>query len=135
MTQLQFAARGGAMAAMRFARAPLLAFVVGGSPGLATAGDFDRSTLPAAVVGPARCDSGGAGPGVLKGSGDCKRISGYIAAGARPDEQIGGRSAPFGPLDAPEFVGAVRAAGAALIAAPAGLDRLFQPARAADVAR
>jgi hypothetical protein len=121
--------------AMRLACVPLLAFVLGSSSGLASAGEFDRSTLRAAGAAPAPCDSRDPGVGVLKDSRDCKRISGYIAAGARPDEQIGGRPSPFGPLDAPEFVGSVRSAGAALIAVPADLERIFLPPSAADEAR
>ena len=51
-----------------------------------------------------------------------------LGFGERPD---GGLPAPFGPLDAPEFVGAVRAARATVIEAPAaGLDRLFAAAEA-----
>jgi hypothetical protein len=91
-----------------------------------------------AAAGPARCDSGGEGLVVLKGSGACKRITGYIAAGARfgTDEQIGGRQSPFGKLDPPEFMGAIRAAGAAIIAVPAaGVDRIFLPSGSADEAR
>ena len=125
------------MAAMRLACAPLLAFAVGSSSGFAIAGEFDRSTLPAAVAGPARCDSPGAGPGVLKDTGDCKRISGYIAAGARfgTDEQISGRPSPFGSLDAPEFVGGLRPSGAAVINAPAGQERFFSSPGQDDQAR
>jgi hypothetical protein len=137
MIHPQLGKRRGVRGVLSFAYAPLFAFLVGGPMGLARAGEFDRSTLPAAVAHPARCDGRNEGLGVLKDFGDCKRISGYIAAGARfgADEQIGGAPSPFGKLDAPEFVGAVRAAGAALIAVPAGLDRIFLPPSAADEAR
>ena len=89
-----------------------------------------------AVAGPARCDSG-QGLGVLKDSGACKRISGYIAAGARfgSDQEIGGRPSPFGRLDAPEFVGSVRASGATIIDAPSGQDRFYLPPGPGDEAR
>jgi hypothetical protein len=118
--------------------AGLFSFLFGIPSGPATAGEFDRSTLPAAAADPAQCGSGSEASGLVKDSGDCKRISGYIAAGARfgTDGEIGGHSSPLGPLDAPEFVGAVRAAGAALIGAPAaGLGRIFAAPSPADEAR
>jgi hypothetical protein len=123
--------------AASFACAALFGFLIGGSSGPASAGDFDRSTLPAAVADPAQCDSGGEGPGVLKDSGNCKRISGYIAAGAWAggDGPIGGRPSPFRPLDAPEFVGGLRPSGAAIIDAPAGQGFVFPPPGPADEAR
>ena len=98
---------------MSLACAPLLALLIGGPVRLASAGEFDRSAFPAATADPARCGGHGAGAGVRKGSADCRRISGYVAAGARfgPTTQIGGRPSPFGPLDAPEFVGAVQGGG------------------------
>ena len=117
---------------------PLVAILLGGPSGLAGAGEFDRSTFPAAVAYPARCDGRNERLGVLKDSGDCKRIRGYVAAGARfgPATQNGALPTPLGPLDAPEFVGALKAAGAALIAAPAaGLDRIFLPSSGAGEAR
>jgi hypothetical protein len=123
---------------MRLVRAPLLALLIGGPSGLASAGEFDRSVFPAATADPAPCAGHGAGAGVRKGSADYRRISGYIAAGARfgSDDAIGGRPSPFGKLDAPEFVGAVRAAGAALIGAPAaGLHRIFLSPSPGDEAR
>ena len=83
MIYRQLGKRRGVRGAMSFARGPLFAFLIGSPSGLASAGEFDRSTLPAAVASPARCDATSEGPGVLKDSGDCKRISGYIAAGAR----------------------------------------------------
>ena len=121
--------------AASFACAALFASLVGGPSGLARAGEVERSTLPAAVADPGQCDSGGAG--ALKDSGDCNRISGYVAAGARfgTDEQIGGRPSPFSPLDAPEFVGSVRRFGATIFVAPAGQNRLFLPPGASDEAR
>ena len=101
-----------------------------------SAGEFDRSTLPAAAADPAQCDSQGEGLG-LRDSGDCKRISGYIAAGARlgTDDQIGGHTSPFGPLDAPEFVGSMRPSRATVIDAPADQDRLFRSPGSGDEAR
>jgi len=125
----------GVRGSIGFACATLFAFLVGEPTGLATAGEFDRSALPAAVAYPARCDGRNERLGVLKDSGDCKRIRGYVTAGARfgPETQYGAMPTPLGPLDAPEFV---RAGGAALIAAPAaGLDRIFLPPSAADEAR
>jgi hypothetical protein len=120
-----------------FACAGLLGFLIGAPFQPASAGEFDRSTLPAAVPDPAQCDSGGEASGLLKNSGDCKRINGYIAAGARlgTDEEIGGRRSPFGPLDAPEFVGSLRASGATMIDAPSGQDRFFLPPGPGDEAR
>ena len=103
----------------------------------ASAGEVDRSTLHAAAAGPAKCGSGERA-GLVKDPGACRRISGYVAAGSRwgTDEGVGGRRSPFGPLDAPRFVGAVRAAGAALMAAPAaGLERILAVPNAADEAR
>ncbi len=127
----------GVRGAISFACAPLFAFLIGSPTGLARAGEFDRSTLPAAVADPAQCDSQGAGQSVLKDSGDCKRISGYIAAGAQfgTDGQIGGRPSAFGSLDAPEFVGSVRPSAATVIDAPAGQDRLFPSPGSGDEAR
>jgi hypothetical protein len=112
---------------MRFVCAPLFAFLIGSPAELASAGEFDRSTLPAATADPAPCDSHSVGPGVLKDSGDCRRISGYIAAGAQfgSDEQGRGRSSRFGPLDATEFVGSVRE----------GQDRFFLSPGPGDEAR
>ena len=123
---------------MSFAHGPLFAFLISSPSGLASAGEFDRSTLPAAVAGPARCDATSEGPGVvLKDSGDCKRIRGYIAAGAQSgkDEQFGGRPSPLGKLEAPEFVGSVRSTGATIVDAPEGKDRFFLPPGSGDEAR
>jgi hypothetical protein len=123
--------------AASFACAGLFGFLIGGSSGPASAGDFDRATLPAAIAEPEQCDSGGEGPGVLKDSGDCRRISGYIAAGARlgTDDEFGGRPSVFGPLDAPQFVGGLRPSGAAIIDAPACRGFVFPPPGLADEAR
>ncbi|MGB3584800.1 MAG: hypothetical protein WBA40_27315 [Roseiarcus sp.] len=127
MIYRQLGKRRGVRGAMSFACAPLFALLVGAPSELVSAGEFDRSTLPAAAADPAQCDSQGEGPG-LKDSGDCKRISGYIAAGARlgTDEQIGGHTSPFGPLDAPEFVGSVRPSRATVIDVPADQERFFR---------
>ena len=137
MIHRQLGKRRSVKGAMSFARGPLFVFLITGPPGLASAGEFDRSTLRAAVAGPARCDGGGEGLGVLKDSGDCKRIRGYIAAGAQSGkaEPIGGRPSPFGKLEAPEFVGSVRSTGATIIDAPGAQDRFFLPPGSADVAR
>jgi hypothetical protein len=129
--------RRGVKGAAALACSGLFSLLIGVPSGPAGAGEFDRSTLPAAATRPAQCGSSEAS-GLLKDSGDCKRISGYIAAGARSGsvDEIGGHRSPFGPLDAPEFVGSIKAAGAALIAAPAaGLDRIFLPPHASDEAR
>ncbi len=122
---------------MRLACALLLALLLGGPVELASAGGSDRSVFPAASADPAPCGGHGVGLGDRKGAADCRHISGYIAAGARfgADGVIGGRPSPFGKIDAPEFVGSVRSAGAALIAVPAGLERIFLPPSAADEAR
>jgi hypothetical protein len=137
MTHHQLGERRGVRAAMSLACSPLFAFLLGSPLELANAGEFDRSTLPAAAAGPAQCDGRDEGQGVLKDSGDCKRINGYIAAGARfgTDEQISGRPSPFGSLDAPEFVGSLRPSGAAVINAPAGLERFFSSPGPDDHAR
>jgi hypothetical protein len=120
-----------------FAWAGLFSLLIGCPLRPASAGEVDRSTLPAAVADPARCYSGGGAPSLLKDAGDCKRISGYITAGARlgTDEEVGGRNSPFGPLEPPEFVGSVRPSGATVIDAPAGQDRFFRPPNLADEAR
>jgi hypothetical protein len=126
MNHHHFGRRQGVMGAMRLAWGPLVALVISGP---AAAGEVDRSTLAAGVPHPARCDGA---------NGDCRRISGYVTAGSgfQPAAQRGALPTPFGPLDAPEFVGAVRAAGAALIEAPAaGLDRFFASPSRADEAR
>jgi hypothetical protein len=137
MIQRQLGPRRRVGGAISLTCAPLFAFIIGGPSGPASAGEFDRSTLPAAVAGPAHCDSRGDGFGAFKDTGGCKRISGYIAAGARfgSDQEIGGRPSLFGPLDAPEFVGSVRASGAAIIDAPSGQDRFFLPPGPGDEAR
>ena len=46
---------------MSFACAPLFALLVGAPSELVSAGEFDRSTLPAAAADPAQCDSQGEG--------------------------------------------------------------------------
>ena len=138
MTHPRLGRRRGVRGALSLACASLLALLLCEPLGLARAGEFDRSTLPTAAADPEHCDAGGQrSVGVLKNSRNCRRISGYIAAGAQfgSGGEIGGRESPFGKFDAPEFVGAVRAAGAALIAVPAGLDRIFLPPSAADEAR
>jgi hypothetical protein len=120
-----------------FACAALFGFLMGGPLRPASAGEFDRSTLPAAVADPAQCGGEREASGLLQDSGDCKRISGYIAAGAWAggDWPIGGRPSPFVPLDAPKLVGGVRPSGAAIIDVPAGQDRLFPPPDPGDEAR
>jgi hypothetical protein len=137
MIHRQLGMRCRLKAAMSFACGLVFAFVMGGPLGLACAGEFDRSTLPASVSNPAHCDARSDQLGVLKDSGDCRRISGYIAAGAGfgSDDQIGGRPSPFGPLGAPEFVGGAHASGVTIIDAPAGQDRFFLPPGLGDEAR
>ena len=133
MIHRQLGNRRGVRGAASFACAGIFGFLIGAMSRPANAGEFDRSALPVAA-GTARCDSGG--EAVFKDSGDCKRISGYIAAGAGfGAEQIGGRLHRFGPLDAPEFVGGMRPSGAAVIDAPAGQDRYFLPPGPGDEAR
>jgi hypothetical protein len=129
--------RRGVEESMRLACAPLLAFLIAGPSELASAGEFDRSAFPAATADPAPCGGYGAGVGVRKGSSDCRRISGYIAAGARfgSDDEIGGRPSPFGSLDAPEFVGGARSSGVTIIDAPGGHERIFLAPGPADEAR
>jgi hypothetical protein len=51
------------------------------------------------------------------------------------DEQIGGHTSPFGPLDAPEFVGSVLPSRATVIDVPADQDRLFQSPGSGDEGR
>ena len=126
MNRYYFGSRQDVIAATHLAWGPLLACVIAGS---AAAGEVGRSTPAAGVVHPARCDGA---------NGDCRRISGYVTAGNgfEPAAQTAALPTPFGPLDAPQLVGAVRAAGAALIEAPAaGLDRIFAAPSRADEAR
>src|SRR5271165_1474726 len=105
MNRNQFGRRQGVTGATRLACGSLLAFVIAGP---AAAGEFGRSTPAAGVAHPARCDGA---------NGDCRRISGYVAAGGgfQPAAETGAIQTPFGPLDPPKFVGAMRAAGGALI--------------------
>jgi len=137
MIHRQLGAQRRVKAATGLACASLVAFIFGGPSRPASAGELDRSALPAAAAGQARCDSRGERPGFGKDSSDCNRISGYIAAGARfgTDERIGGRPSPFGPLDAPEFVGGARPSGATVIDAPAGQERFFAPPGPGDDTR
>jgi hypothetical protein len=126
MNRHRFGRRQGATRAARLAWGPLLAFVIA-SP--IAAGEFGRSTPAAGVAHPARCDGA---------NGDCRRISGYVAAGGgfQPAAETGAIPTPFGPLDPPKFMGAMRAAGGALIQAPAaGLERIFAGPSPADEAR
>jgi hypothetical protein len=120
-----------------FACAALFGFLMGGPLRPASAGEFDRSTLPAAVANPAQCGDEREASDLLQDSGDCKRISGYIAAGAWADGDgpIGGRPSLFGPLDAPQFVGGLRPSGAAIIDAPTGQGFVFPPPGPADETR
>ena len=125
MNRYHFGRRQGGLGAARLAWGPLLALVIAAP---AAAGKVGRSTLAAGVAHPARCDGA---------NGDCRRISGYVTAGAgsQPAARTGVVPTPFGPLDAPQLVGAVRAAGAALIEAPAaGLERILEAPSHADEA-
>jgi hypothetical protein len=89
--------------------------------------------------------AGGAAPGLqqpLRGSycegtgqdlappAGCARISGYITAGDRYDERIGGRSGLFAPL-----AGDRSSSGLTIIGAPLGGDRFLLPASPGDTAR
>jgi hypothetical protein len=126
MNRHHFGRRHGAMGTTRLALGLLIALLIAGP---AAAGEIGRSTLAAGVAHPARCDGA---------NGDCRRISGYVTAGNgfQPAAQTGALPAPFGPFHEPEFVGAVRAAGAALIQAPAaGLERILDAPDHADEAR
>jgi hypothetical protein len=133
MNHPQLGNRRRVKGAISLAGAPLFALLIGGASGPASAGEFDRSTLPAAVAGQERCY----GQGVVRAAADCQRINGYIAAGVRfgSDELIGGRPSRFAALDAPEFVGAARASGVTIIEAPPSQDRLFPPPGSGDEAR
>jgi len=137
MIYRQLARRRRVKGAKIFARAQLFAFAIIGPSQLASAGEFDRSALPAAVASPAQCESSAEGADALKDAGGCKRISGYIAAGAGfgSDEQIGGRRSPFSSLAAPEFVAGVRASGVTIIDAPASQDRVLLSPGADEQAR
>ena len=61
MIYRQLGKRRGVRGAMSFACAPLFALLVGAQSELVSAGEFDRSTLPAAASDPAQCDSQGEG--------------------------------------------------------------------------
>jgi hypothetical protein len=78
------------------------------------------------------CD--GSDPDLAQGTAGCARINGYIAAGERFDERIGGRLSPFGPLDAPGIAGN-QASGLTTVGAPIGGERLLSPASPGDAAR
>jgi len=83
MIHRQPATQRTAHESMRVVWGPLLALLIGGQSELTIAGEFDRSFVPSATADPAPCARHSAGEGVRKGSSDCRRISGYIAAGAR----------------------------------------------------
>lgn len=123
--------------AMRFAWAPLLSLIIGSPYSPAHAGEFDRAAPAATTNDASGCNAGNHGPGGFKASGDCRRISGYIAAGARfgTDAQTGAGGSLFRSVDAPEFVGSVRRAAATIIEAPVALGRLVLPYGASDEAR
>jgi len=114
----------------------IFAFAVALTNHAAFAGDVFAPSAPP-TPDQARCNAIGEGFYAVKGSNACIKISGYIAAGARlgTDEQIGGHTSPFGPLDAPEFVGSVRPSRATVIEVPADQDRLFRSPGSGDEAR
>jgi hypothetical protein len=109
--------------------APLVALGAASLAGSAGAGEFDRGASPATVADPARCE-GGHGLAALRDTGGCVRISGYIAAGARfaPEDGVGDRPAPFGPLDGPGIVTSVGASRDPAADAPLSPDRFLPPA-------
>jgi hypothetical protein len=126
MSHHHFGRRQGVTRAASLVWGSFFALVIVGP---AAAGEFGRSTPAAGVAHPARCDGA---------NGDCRRISGYVAAGGgfQPAAETGAIPTPFGPLDPPKFMGAMRAAGGALIQAPAAaLERIFAGPSPADEAR
>jgi hypothetical protein len=117
--------------------APLVALAAASLAGSAGAGEFDRGASPATLADPARCDGDGHGPAALRDTDGCLRINGYIAAGARfvPEDGVGGRSAPFGPLDGPGIVTSVGASRDPAADALLSPDRFLSPANQDDEAR
>ncbi|MGH6798203.1 MAG: hypothetical protein ACREDI_07455, partial [Roseiarcus sp.] len=109
--------------AKTFACASILATVMAWLSGQASAGEIDRGALLRAGGDPAQCGSRGQGLGALEDSGDCRRINGYVAAGARfgSADRIDGLPNPFAPLDDPGIAGG-RASGVMIVGAPPGRD-------------
>ena len=137
MIYRQLGKRRSVRGAMSFACAPLFAFLVGAPSELVSAGEFDRSTLPAAAADPAQCDSQGEGLGGLK----TRAIASASAAISRRARGWGpmGKSAATPPRSVRSTrrnsSAAVRAARAsAHRSVPAGQDR-FSPPGSGDEAR
>jgi hypothetical protein len=102
--------------------------------GRARAGEFDRAAPPLSGVKQPHCGGPGQGLGVLDVSADCRRINGYIAAGARFEsgERIGAGPDPFAPLGEPGTLGG---RGVTIVGAPLGRDRLLPPSDPGEAAR
>jgi hypothetical protein len=103
----------------------------------ASANDLALSNGRGNVARRLHCDSSRPEFMITADSGACVRISGYIAAGgtSAPDDRIGGRPSPFGPLAAPRLVTSSGAPALTAIDAPADLGREFMQAIHGDVIR
>ncbi len=101
--------------------------------GPANADGLSPANSRAKLVRQARCASLGQGFATLKGSDDCVRISGYVAAGdnLEPDRRIAGFRAPFGRL-APSDV---RGSAQTIVDGLDGLDGSFMNVSHDDFAR
>jgi hypothetical protein len=112
--------------------APLLAILAGGLSSPASAGGGVAQGPQPQLRGSYCDESDDAAPS----RAGCAKINGYIAAGEHfgSEERIGGRRSPFGPVDAPGFIGG-RGSGVTIIGAPFGAERLLPSANPDEIAR
>lgn len=119
------------------ALAPLAAILAACLTNPSNADGIAPSNGPPALARQARCDNIGQGFPAPKDSGECLRISGYVAAGANfaPAERIRGLRAPFGPLASPGVVTSVGASMRNLVNAPGRAADVLRHAGDDDIAR
>ncbi len=105
--------------------------------GPANADGLSPANSAAGLSRQARCASLGQGFAALKGTDDCLRISGYVAAGdnLEPDRRIVGIRAPFGRLAPSGIVTGVGGSAQTIVRAPADLGRAFTHVSHDDFAR
>jgi hypothetical protein len=119
------------------APAPLTAVLWVWLAGPANADGAAPSNIPAGLASQARCDSLSQGFTALPESDDCRRISGYVAAGGNfaLGERIRGPRAPFGPLAPRDIVISVGESTRAIINAQGRPGGAFIPVSRDDLAR